>query len=119
MIKEKIKTKFPFNLDLKKQLILLYSLNIFDLLATTLWIFMFGTEVEGNPIARVMFEQNTIFFYKAIVVAAMELILYKAIPRHPKWKWAIWFLIAVYSGIALYHLFLGCQLIGIMSGVWA
>ena len=117
MIK-KLQNKFPFNLSIKNQLFLLYGLNLFDLCATALWIFMFGTEVEANPIARIMFEQNTIFFYKAVVVAAMEFLLYKAIPKYPKWKWTIWFLSAVYSCIACYHLFLGCQLIGIMSGLW-
>ena len=117
MTEKIVQVKNKFKDNLKGQLILLFCLNIFDLLATTLWIVMFGTEVEGNPIARVMFEQNTIYFYKTVMVGAMELILYKAIQKYPKWMWSIWFLIAVYSGIAIYHLFLGVRLMMIMSGL--
>ena len=55
MTEKIVQVKNKFKDNVKGQLILLFCLNIFDLLATTLWIVMFGTEVEGNPIARVMF----------------------------------------------------------------
>lgn len=109
---QKIKTFLGLN-NLKSRLWFVLTLNLFDLLATQLWISLFGTEVEGNPLARIMFENNTVYFYKIILIPAMLYLLYKILPNHKNYEWTTWVLFYVYAGIAVYHLFLGLKLMTI------
>ena len=62
--------------SLKIQLIILFALNFFDLLATCAWIYFFGLEIEGNPIARMMFANDSVVLYKSAIIMCAEWILY-------------------------------------------
>ena len=101
--------------DLNTRLNMVFILNIFDLLATTLWIQLFGSEVEGNPLARIMFENNSIYFAKTIGVALCVIFLRKVIPTHKKYEWLTWVIFVVYAALAVYHLFLGFRLLMIFG----
>ena len=103
--------------SLKIQLIILFALNFFDLLATCAWIYFFGLEIEGNPIARMMFANDSVVLYKSAIIMCAEWILYICIQKHPKWRFAVTGLVAVYSVLALYHIYIGCQLIPIWPNI--
>jgi hypothetical protein len=102
---------------LKTRSIWIYALNVFDLIATTVWVMWFGVDVEANPFAKWMYQNNSIYVVKALVVAAGLYLLNKLIPKHPKYECLTWVLFVVYAAIAIYHLFLTTQLILIFSRV--
>ena len=52
-------------------LIITYILNVIDYLETLYLIQHFGTEVEGNPIMRYLFESNCAWIAKLIVPAVL------------------------------------------------
>ena len=55
-------------------LIITYILNVIDYLETLYLIRHFGTEVEGNPIMRYMFENNLAIQAKLIIPAVLLLL---------------------------------------------
>ena len=55
-------------------LIITYILNVIDYFETLYLIRHFGTEVEGNPIMRYLFENNSAWVAKLIVPAALLLL---------------------------------------------
>ena len=95
---------------LKTQLIILFALNFFDLLATVTWIYFFGLEIEGNPIAQMMFMNDSVVLYKTVVIIGAEWLLYTYVQKAPKWRFAVTGLIIVYGLLALYHIYIGAQL---------
>lgn len=92
--------------NLKTRLIATYVLNIFDLVATAIFINWFGLDVEANPFAKLLFSNDAVYIFKTLMVAAGLLILYKLIPKHPKYNWVTWIVFTVYFALALYHCFL-------------
>ena len=96
--------------NLQSRLMLVYLLNVFDLIATTLWVIFFGLGIEANPIARWMYETNIIYVVKTIGVSVGLCILNSYLPANKKWMWVSWLLIFVYFGIAVYHCFIATQL---------
>ena len=107
---KKFKSLFGLN-NLKTRLVFVWLLNIFDLVATQLWVSVFGTEVEGNPLARIMFENNTVYFYKLIFIPALLYFLYKVLPNHKNYEWTTWVLFFVYFALAIYHVFFSLKLL--------
>ena len=103
--------------NLKNRIIAIYALNVFDLLATALWICWFGLEVEANPLARWMFANNSIYLFKGAVVALGCYALNKFLPSNPKYMWTSWLLLIAYGALAIYHCFLATQLILIFSRI--
>lgn len=102
---------------LKTRLIWIYVLNIFDLIATTVWISLFGLHVEANPLARWMYETNVVYLVKTAFVGYMLHFLNRLIPKYPKLNWMTWMLLGVYALIAAYHLFLAIRIIFIFVGI--
>ena len=62
---------------MKVKLIVIYVLNIIDLIATMLLVKRFGLEIEGNPIGKWLIETNLVWFVKIVIVGAALLGLYK------------------------------------------
>lgn len=62
---------------MKVKLIVIYVLNIIDLIATMLLVKRFGLEIEGNPIGKWLIETNLVWFVKIVGVGAALLGLYK------------------------------------------
>lgn len=55
-------------------LIITYILNVIDYFETLYLIQRFGTEVEGNPIMRYLFENNCAWVAKLIISAILLLV---------------------------------------------
>lgn len=83
-----------------------YALNLFDLAFTMYMVNRFGIEVEGNPIGRWLLATNLAVPFKTIGIGAAMLTLYVGVKKYPKWEWTSWFVLAVYSILAVYHLFI-------------
>ena len=101
--------------NLKTRLIATYVLNIFDLFATSVFINWFGLEIEANPLAKVLFSNNTIYVVKTIMVAFGLFLLYKLVPKHNKYNWVTWAIFIVYLVLALYHCYLFANLLVIFA----
>lgn len=85
-------------------LFIAYTLNIIDYLFTANWVRLYGIEIESNPIARWMFENNVAWAFKFIIVGGAFLLLGWLFKRHPKFKWIRLVPLAVYGLIVIYHL---------------
>lgn len=85
-------------------LILAYALNIIDYLFTRHWVKLYGLDIEGNPIGRWMFENDSAGVVKIFVVGVAFLVLGCLIGRHPSLRWTGFIPLAVYSAIVVYHI---------------
>lgn len=88
------------------KLILTYLLNLFDLAFTMYMVNRFGIEVEGNPVGRWLIQSGSVYFAKIVVMAAVLFLLYVCTKAVPKWKWVCWIPLAIYSILAVYHLYI-------------
>lgn len=101
---------------MKIRFIIAYALNLFDLAATTYWVNRFGSDIEGNPIGRWMYETGIVYPVKIVGIGVLLWILKKAVSRidTPKKEWwdaASWIVLAVYGTLALYHILLFIRII--------
>lgn len=103
--------------NLNARLATIYVLNIIDLIVTTIWVMMFGLEIEVNPIARWMYETNIIYVFKTVIVAAGLYLLNQFLPRNPKYMWTSWVLLIVYGALACYHCFIIVKVLIIFSTI--
>lgn len=90
---------------MKVKLIVIYTLNIIDLIATMLLVKRFGIQIEGNPIGKWLIETNLVWFVKVVVVGVALLLLYKFKNN----KLAIvgsWITLITFSLLAVYHIFI-------------
>lgn len=90
---------------MKVKLIVIYILNIIDLIATMLLVKRFGLEIEGNPIGKWLIETNLVWFVKVVGVGVALLLLYKFKNN----KLAIvgsWITLITFSLLAVYHIFI-------------
>lgn len=55
-------------MGMKVKLIVIYMLNIIDLIATMLLVKRFGIQIEGNPIGTWLIETNLVWFVKIVEV---------------------------------------------------
>ena len=89
-------------MGMKVKLIVIYMLNIIDLIATMLLVKRFGIQIEGNPIGTWLIETNFVWFVKIVIVGAALLILWK-FKEDKIVSIASTVLLGVYSILALYH----------------
>ena len=95
---------------MKVKLIVIYILNIIDLIATMLLVKRFGLEIEGNPIGKWLIETNLVWFVKIVIVGAALLLLYKFKNN----KLAIvgsWITLITFSLLAVYHVFVNLRVL--------
>ena len=67
------------------------------------WVNRYGIEVEAN---RWMIQTGSVYAVKIGVVAAALFLLYHCTLVVPRLKWASWLLLAIYSTLAIYHLYI-------------
>lgn len=86
--------------------ILIYLLNLFDLICTTYLVSKYGIEIEGNPIGRFIFTSaDTIILFKVLIPAAALVQLWKY-REHKLAQVALWLLLIVFILLTLYHLYI-------------
>lgn len=95
---------------MKVKLIVIYVLNIIDLIATILLVKRFGIQIEGNPIGKWLIETNLVWFVKIVIVGAALLLLFKFKNN----KLAIvgsWITLITFSLLAVYHIFINLRVL--------
>lgn len=102
------------SISIKTRLLTTYILNIFDWVCTTVFVNMFGTEIEGNALMRSAFENGLVNAYKLIGVAILCAILYYFKDKYTKLvNISSWIVFSVYSALAIYHLVIIMKLLTI------
>ena len=98
---------------MKVKLIVIYTLNIIDLIATMLLIKRFGIQIEGNPIGKWLIETNLVWFVKVVIVGVALLGLYK-LQGIKIAHTASTVILVVYSILVIYHGVIGSAVLSIM-----
>ena len=98
---------------MKVKLIVIYVLNIIDLIATMLLVKRLGLEIEGNPIGKWLIETNLVWFVKIVIVGAALLGLYK-LQEIKIAHTASTVILVVYSILVIYHGVIGSAVLSIM-----
>ena len=99
-------------MGMKVKLIVIYVLNIIDLIATMLLVKRFGLEIEGNPIGKWLIETNFVWFVKIVIVGAALLGLYKLQEIKIAYT-ASTVILVVYSILVIYHGVIGSAVLSI------
>lgn len=97
-------------MGMKVKLIVIYVLNIIDLIATMLLVKRFGLEIEGNPVGKWLIETNLVWFVKIVIVGVALLLLFK----FKNSKLAIvgsWITLITFSLLAVYHIFISFRVL--------
>ena len=97
-------------MGMKVKLIVIYVLNIIDLIATMLLVKRFGIQIEGNPIGKWLIETNLVWFVKIFIVGAALLLLFKFKNN----KLAIvgwWITLITFSLLAVYHIIINLRVL--------
>ena len=97
---------------MKVKLIVIYVLNIIDLIATMLLVKRFGLEIEGNPIGKWLIETNLVWFVKILIVGAALLGLYK-LQEIKIAHTASTVILVLYSILVIYHGVIGSAVLSI------
>ena len=97
---------------MKVKLIVIYTLNIIDLIATMLLVKRFGIQIEGNPIGKWLIETNLVWFVKIVIVGAALLGLYK-LQEIKIANTASTVILVVYSILVIYHGVIGSAVLSI------
>ena len=100
-------------MGMKVKLIVIYVLNIIDLIATMLLVKRFGIQIEGNPIGKWLIETNLVWFVKIVIVGAALLGLYK-LQKIKIAHTASTVILVVYSILVIYHGVIGSAVLSIM-----
>ena len=100
-------------MGMKVKLIVIYTLNIIDLIATMLLVKRFGIQIEGNPIGKWLIETNLVWFVKIVIVGAALLGLYK-LQEIKIARTASTVILVVYSILVIYHGVIGSAVLSIM-----
>ena len=99
-------------MGMKVKLIVIYMLNIIDLIATMLLVKRFGLEIEGNPIGKWLIETNLVLFVKIVIVGTALLGLYK-LQEIKIAHTASTVILVVYSILVIYHGVIGSAVLSI------
>jgi len=94
-------------------LIIAYILNIIDYIFTARWIELYGIDIEANPIALWMFENNVAWVFKILIVGGLFAVLGYFIHRCPKAARVVYIPLAVYGLIVIYHIIIAINVYGI------
>lgn len=98
---------------MKVKLIVIYILNIIDLIATMLLVKRFGIQIEGNLIGKWLIETNLVWFVKIFIVGVALLGLYK-LQESKTANTASTVILVVYSILVIYHGVIGSAVLSIM-----
>lgn len=84
-------------------LIITYILNVIDYIETIYLIQRYGTEVEGNPIMRYLFENNYDFVAKLIIPAILLLVCGIISKKDKTYMQPIYLATAYYSFLVIHN----------------
>ena len=83
----------------------IFALNIFDALATLVWLQRGGS--EGNPLMDLAIQAgNSVFLFQKCIVAGLWLLVLLVHKNFRIARIGLWVLLGVYGTLALYHMFL-------------
>lgn len=82
-----------------------YLLNVFDAVATWLWVARYGIDVELNPIGRWSLENGLMWFFKLVVIGWSLLFMYANRDMTASVVGA-WVILIVYAFICILHILL-------------
>ncbi len=97
---------------MKVKLIVIYVLNIIDLIATILLVKRFGIQIECNAIGKWLIETNLVWFVKIVIVGVALLGLYK-LQEIKIAHTASTVILVVYSILVIYHGVIGSAVLSI------
>lgn len=95
-------------------LFIAYILNAIDYFFTKHWVSLYGSSVEGNPIAKWLFDNDLAFVYKLVIVPILLAILAWCLHKRPAVKWVAYLLLVVYALILIYHVIIFLYTRGIL-----
>lgn len=90
--------------------IITYLLNLFDLAMTSYWVSKYGTEVEGNPIGKILYQTKAVYPVKILAVGAFLALLWALTELRPDYKWVGYIPPTVYTGLAVYHIIVAIKI---------
>lgn len=99
-------------MGMRVKLIVIYILNIVDLIATMLLVKRFGLEIEGNPIGKWLIETNLVWFVKVVIIGVALLGLWK-LQENKIAHTASTVILVVYSILVIYHGVIGSAVLSI------
>lgn len=82
-----------------------YLLNVFDAVATWVWVTRYGIEIELNPVGRWLLENGLLWIFKLGVVGWLLLFLHDNRDK-PTSVVGAWVIIIVYAYICIKHVLL-------------
>lgn len=92
------------------KLVVIYALNIFDLIATRTLISKYGIKAEANPIGRLLFQNGIAEVFKICIVGILLVVLYVIWYKFPTKRkfinFLINFLLVVFICLTIYHLWI-------------
>ena len=88
---------------MKNTLIIVYVLNLFDLLATMYLVMLFGVDIEGNIVGKWLIETKLVYFFKIVIVGILLFAIYKFSYKQKTVYLCSKILFFVFAILSLYH----------------
>ena len=86
--------------------ILIYLLNLFDLLCTTYLVSKYGIEIEQNPIGRVLYNNSQLLIYVKVLLVGFCLLILKRHSANIYCKVTSIILLILFILLSFYHIFI-------------
>lgn len=80
--------------------LIIYLLNIFDLICTTYLVCKYGLDIEGNPVGRFLYSNPQLLIYVKVLLVGFCLLILK---RH-KCKIIGYVLLTLFILLSIYHI---------------
>ena len=84
-------------------LIIICVLNFIDYQQTMYAVNVFGVDVEGNPIARFLIDNNLGYIVKLILTPILLVIIVWIVHCDRRQRWVVYALLAWYSGVVVHN----------------
>lgn len=85
--------------------IIIYALNLFDLIATLYFTHLFGNDIEGNPLGLWLLENKPLLYaYKVAIIGLLLVFAYKCSKKIT--VVCSWVLLGYFTALNVYHLIL-------------
>nr|DAI55028.1 MAG TPA: hypothetical protein [Caudoviricetes sp.] len=85
------------------RIIILYLLNLFDLIATQRLINKYGLTAEANPFGQWLFNSGMVYVFKIVIVGLALLLIWK-LKTHKLAVIMSWVLLVIFAVLTVYHL---------------
>lgn len=91
-------------------LVTVYMLNLIDYFQTIYAIQLFGIEIEANPIARFLFENNYALVSKVIIMPLMLFAVGIIVRINKRQIWSVYFLTIFYAYVIIHNFIILLQM---------